>query len=421
MNVLVIGSGGREHALVWKISQSPRVDQIWCAPGNAGIGQIAQLADLKANNIPGLVALAQELQIDLTVVGPEEPLTLGIVDAFRAEGLLVFGPNKAAAELEGSKVFSKDLMLKYGIPTAAYAEFSELSAARDYLQTAPLPTVVKADGLAAGKGVIIAQTKAEAEAAARAMLEEQAFGTAGKRIIIEEFLEGREATIMAFAAGTEFHAMPPAQDHKPAFDGDQGPNTGGMGCYSPVPMITPELQKEAEEKVIAPTLQALTQEKRPYFGILYAGLILTKDGLKVLEYNCRFGDPEAEVILPRLESDLMEQLVPIAQGRFSPAPQWSERAATCVVMAAGGYPGKYETGKAIAGLEEAAALEDVIVFHSATKKAGAGFVTSGGRVLAVTGRGENPQAAIDRAYAAVGKISWENVHYRRDIGAKANR
>jgi phosphoribosylamine--glycine ligase len=421
MRVLVIGSGGREHALVWKISQSPRVEQIWCAPGNAGIGQIAELADLKANNVPGLVALAQELQIDLTVVGPEEPLTLGIVDAFRAEGLLVFGPNKAAAELEGSKVFSKNLMLKYGIPTAAYAEFRELAAALDYLQTAPLPTVVKADGLAAGKGVIIASTKAEAEAAVRSMLEEQAFGTAGKRIIIEEFLVGREATIMAFAAGTEFHAMPAAQDHKPAFDGDQGPNTGGMGCYSPVPMITPELQKEAEEKVIAPTLQALAQEKRPYFGILYAGLIFTKDGLKVLEYNCRFGDPEAEVILPRLESDVMEQLVPIAQGRISPAPKWSKRAATCVVMASGGYPGKYETGKAISGLAEAAALEDVIVFHSATKKAAEGFVTSGGRVLAVTGRGENPQASIDRAYAAVSKISWQDVHYRRDIGAKANK
>jgi phosphoribosylamine--glycine ligase len=419
MKVLVVGSGGREHALVWKIAQSPRVSEVWCAPGNSGIGQTAELSHLKANNLPGLAALAAELKIDLTVAGPEEPLSLGIVDYFRREGLRIFGPDKHAAELESSKVFAKGLMKKYNIPTADFAEFDDPQEALSYLKNLQPPVVVKADGLAAGKGVIIAHSRQEAEAAVRSIMIDRAFGLAGRRLIFEEFLEGPETTIMAFAAGTDFCVMPPSQDHKPIFDGDKGPNTGGMGCYSPVPMVTAELQREAAEKVIAPTLQAMADEDRPYFGILYAGLILTKEGLKVLEFNCRFGDPETQVILPLLENDLMDIIEPMAHGGMGEVPRWSSRAAACVVMASGGYPGEYEKGKIISGIEEAGRLEDVLIFHAATWKAKEGWQTNGGRVLGVTGLGVNLQAAVQRAYEAVEKITWEGVHYRRDIAAKA--
>jgi len=419
MKVLVIGSGGREHALVWKIAQSPRVKEVWCAPGNSGIKQIAELAELKANNIAGLAALATQLKFDLTIVGPEEPLSLGVVNYFREEGLRIFGPDKRAAEIESSKVFAKRVMKKYNIPTAAFSEFDDPSRALAYLDGAPLPLVVKADGLAAGKGVIIAHTREEAEIAVRSIMIEKAFGYAGRRIVIEEYLEGPEATIMAFAAGAEFHTMPAVQDHKPVGDGDKGPNTGGMGCYSPVPMITPELQKEAEEKILGPALRALAAEGIPYFGILYAGLILTKDGLKALEFNCRFGDPETQVILPLLESDLLDLLEPIADGAIGPAPRWSRRAAACVVMASGGYPGKYETGKEISGLEEAAKVNDVLIFHAATWRMKGCWYTNAGRVLGVTGLGDTLEASVKRAYEAAGKISWEGVHYRRDIAAKA--
>ncbi len=419
MNVLIIGSGGREHALVWKIAQSPRVEKMWCAPGNAGIGEIAENAEVKANNLPGLVELARQLKIDLTVVGPEEPLALGIVDAFRREGLRVFGPDKAAAEIEGSKVFSKRLMKKYGILTARFEEFSNAQDASAYIQSVALPAWIKADGLAAGKGAVIAQTEEEAESVVRAMMLEKVFGDAGRRIVVEESLQGQEATVMAFAAGTEFFTMPPAQDHKPVFDGDEGPNTGGMGCYSPVPLVTPELEKEVREKIIAPTLTAMAAEGRPYFGILYTGLMLTAEGPKVIEFNSRFGDPETQVTLPRLESDLVDLLEPIAEGRICPQPRWKNGAATCVVMASGGYPGKYETGKEISGLEEAARLKDVIVFHAATKKTKGRFCTNGGRVLGVTGLGDTLAQSVSRAYEAADKITWEGAHYRKDIAARA--
>jgi len=438
MKILVIGSGGREHALAWKIAQSPRVSQVWCSPGNSGIGEIAELAELKASNIAGLAALAGQLQIDLTVVGPEEPLALGIVDTFRREGLRIFGPDRSAAQIEASKVFAKRLMKKYGIPSADFAEFEKAEDALACLKAKKPPVVVKADGLAAGKGVIVAHAREEAAAAVEAMMLERAFGEAGRRVIIEQYLEGPEATIMAFAAGTDFFAMPPVQDYKPIFDGDQGPNTGGMGCYSPVPMITPELEQEAEEEIIGPALQALAAEGCPYFGVLYAGLILTEEGLKVLEFNCRFGDPEAQVILPLLEDDLVDLLEPIAEGRRCEPPRWSKRAAACVVMASGGYPGKYEIGKEISGLETetvgagspraepfgARALthpSEVIVFHAATRKMRGRFYTNGGRVLGVTGLGDDLEQSVQRAYETVGKIHWEGVHYRRDIAAKALR
>ncbi len=366
-----------------------------------------------------MAALADQLKIDLTVVGPEAPLALGIVDRFQEEGLRVFGPDKKAAELESSKVFAKRLMQKYDIPSADFAEFDDAQKALDYLKGISPPVVVKADGLAAGKGVIVAHSREEAEAAVRSIMIDREFGRAGNRLIIEEYLEGLETTIMAFAAGTRFFTMPPSQDHKPIFDGDKGPNTGGMGCYSPVPMVTPELEKEAQEKIIGPTLKAMMQEGRPYFGILYAGLMLTKEGLKTLEFNCRFGDPETQVILPLLESDLMDVLEPIADGKMGEAPRWSKRAATCVVMASGGYPGKYEKEKQISGLQDAESLENVIVFHAATSRMRDGWYTNGGRVLGVTGLGENLEASVQRAYEAVEKITWEGVHYRRDIAAKA--
>lgn len=421
MKILVIGSGGREHALVWKLKQSPRVEEVWCSPGNAGIRQIAEVADLNVSNIAGLAELAKDIKAELTVVGPEVPLSQGIVDYFREEGLRIFGPTKKAGELEASKVFSKRLMKKYNIPTAAYEEFNDPQQALEYLKSACYPIVVKADGLAAGKGVIIARTQAEANAAVNTIMTEREFGAAGQRIVVEEFLEGQEVSMMAFAAGADFHLMPPAQDHKPIFDNDQGPNTGGMGCYSPVPIVTEAMQQEAADKVIAPTLQAMAAEGRPYYGVLYAGLIITKDGLKTLEFNCRFGDPETQVILPRLESDLVDILEPIAAGHLGDAPRWSNRAATCVVMAAGGYPGKYDKMKQISGLEEAAQLDDTIVFHAATFYVNRHYFTNGGRVLGVTGLGEDLKASVDHAYVAVNKITWENVQFRHDIAAKAMR
>jgi len=419
MKILVIGSGGREHTLVWKLAQSPRVEELWCSPGNAGIGKLAQLADLRDNNIAGLLAFAEQLKIDLTVVGPEAPLSMGIVDAFRAEGLRIFGPDKNAAEIESSKIFSKRLMKKYDIPTARFEEFDNAPEALAYVRGATFPLWIKADGLAAGKGAIVARSKEEAEKIVNTIMVDHAFGPAGQRIIIEEEMHGQEATVMAFAAGTDYFPMPPAQDHKPIFDGDQGPNTGGMGCYSPVPAMTPQLEQTAQEKIIGPILKAMAAEGRPYYGILYTGLMLTEEGLKVVEFNCRFGDPEAEVILPRLESDLVDLLEPIANGKICDAPRWSSRAATCVVMASGGYPDKYEKGKLISGLEEAGKIDDAIVFHAATLKMQDGFHTNGGRVLSVTGLGDTLEESVKKAYEAVEKISWEGAHYRRDIASKA--
>jgi phosphoribosylamine---glycine ligase len=419
VNILVVGSGGREHALVWKLAQSPRIEKLWCSPGNAGIGAQAEIADLKDTNISGLLLLAQEMEIDLTIIGPEAPLCLGIVDAFQREGRRVFGPSKRAAELEFSKIFAKRLMKKYGIPTADFAEFDNPQDALAYVKRITPPIVVKADGLAAGKGVIICHSNEEAAAAVHTIMEEKAFGEAGWRVVVEEYMVGQEATLMAFCAGKDYFVMPAAQDHKPVFDNDQGPNTGGMGCYSPVPIVTPELQCEVEAKIIAPVLSAMAAEGRPYYGVLYTGLMLTEAGPKVVEFNCRFGDPETQVILPLLESDLVDLIVPIAEGRICETPRWKDSAATCVVMASGGYPGKYEPGKVISGLDAAEKLDDVVVFHAATRKLHGQIQTSGGRVLGVAGLGDDLQQSVQRAYDAVAQISWEGAHYRKDIAAKA--
>jgi phosphoribosylamine--glycine ligase len=420
VRVLVIGSGGREHALVWKIAQSPRVSKIFCAPGNAGIARQAECVPLDVMDLAALADFAQRSKVDLTVVGPEAPLVAGICDEFRRRGLRVFGPGKAAAAIEGSKVFAKTLMARHGIPTGAFEVFADYQRARDYLRARALPIVVKADGLAAGKGVAVARSLAEAEAALHAIMVERAFGAAGERVIVEECLRGQEVSVMVFADGEQLVPLAPSQDHKPVFDGDQGPNTGGMGCYSPVPAMSDELLDQALERIMRPTLSAMAAEGCPYSGLLYGGLIMTARGLQVLEFNGRFGDPESQPVLPRMKTDLVEMLEAVADRRLGSARcEWSRQAAVCVVMASGGYPGEYEKGKQITGLDDAERMEDVIVFHAATKRDGSRWLTNGGRVLGVTGLGDSLRQAIDRAYAGVAAIHFEGAHYRRDIGQKA--
>jgi len=420
VRILVIGSGAREHALCWKIAQSPRCTKLFCAPGNAGTAQVAELAPIKAEDIGGLVQFARAHAIDLTVVGPEAALSRGVADAFQREGLRIFGPSRLAAEIESSKTFAKRLMKKHGIPTARFEEFSNAQEALEYVQGVAPPVWIKADGLAAGKGAVVARSKDEAERAVRAMMLEKAFGDAGRRIIVEESMEGQEATLMAFVAGTEFLAMPPAQDHKRVFDDDRGPNTGGMGCYSPVPAVTPEIQRQAADRIIGPTLKALAEEGRPYYGVLYAELMLTAEGPKVIEFNARFGDPEAQAIVPRLETDLVDLIEACLDGGLGKArASWSPQKSVCVVMASGGYPGDYETGKAIHGLERAARLPETVVFHAGTRQTSNGAVTAGGRVLGVTALGSTFREAMDRAYAGVREIEFEGAHYRRDIGRRA--
>ncbi len=420
MKVLVIGGGGREHALVWKIAQSPLVEQVFCAPGNAGIAGQAQCVDLKVDDLDGLLAFAQKEQVGLTVVGPELPLTLGIVDRFRADGLTIFGADKKAAQIEGSKSFSKDLMAKYGVPTAAYGTFTDAEQAKDFIRQQGAPIVVKADGLAAGKGVIVAQTEAEAIAAVEDILCEGAFGSAGSRVVIEEFLEGEEASFLAFTDGERIVPLASSQDHKAVYDGDTGPNTGGMGAYSPAPVVTETLHQQIIDQVLKPTIAGMAAEGCTYSSIIYAGLMIKDGQLKVLEFNARFGDPETQPLLARLKSDIVPVLLACAQGDLSGVElEWHDKAAVCVVMAAGGYPGPYEKGLPIDGLEAAAALEDLTVFHAGTTEKDGRVVTAGGRVLGVTGLGTTVAEAIEKAYQGVKAISWPKVHYRNDIGRKA--
>ncbi|MCH8932799.1 MAG: phosphoribosylamine--glycine ligase [Nitrospinae bacterium] len=419
MNVLIVGGGGREHALAWKIAQSPKVTALFCAPGNPGTAQVATNVNLQADDLDGLLQFALDQSIDLTVVGPEQPLVLGLADRFQAKGLKVFGPSAKAAQLEGSKAFSKNLMQKYGIPTAAYAAFDHADAARAYLKGKG-PQVVKADGLAAGKGVFVCADEAGAVDAVRRIMNDKIFGESGNRIIIEERLEGQEVSLLAFTDGTTVLPMEVAQDHKPAFDGDTGPNTGGMGACSPAPVFTPELKQQVIDRVMLPAVNGMRAEGIPYQGVLYAGLMITADGPKVLEFNARFGDPETQPIMMRMDSDIVPVLEACANGTLDTCSlEWKPGAAVCVVMASEGYPGSYDKGRPISGLDQANSLPGVSVFHAGTKQDGDIIVTNGGRVLGVTALGGNVQMAIVKAYQAVGKIKWPGVHYRTDIGQKA--
>jgi phosphoribosylamine--glycine ligase len=420
MKILVIGSGGREHALVWKIARSPLVTKVYCAPGNPGIGRLAENVPLKVDDLPGLLAFAKKEQIGLTVVGPEVPLSLGIVDLFEEHGLRIFGARKNAAIIEASKAFSKDLMKKYHVPTAAYEVFTEIEPAIAFLDTLGLPVVVKADGLAAGKGVIIAQTREEAVATVTDMLSGNAFGAAGSRVVIEEFLRGEEASFLAFTDGKNIIPLASAQDHKAVFDNDTGPNTGGMGAYSPAPVVTPAIHEKVMEEVMRRTVDGMAAEGRPYRGVLYAGLMIEGGEIKTLEFNARFGDPECQPLLMRMKSDIVPVLLATAAGDISSITlEWHDKAAVCVVLAAKGYPGDYPKGDEITGLDRAAQLEDLFVFHAGTAEKNGKFVTNGGRVLGVTALGDTVREAIERAYAGVAAITWPGVHYRTDIGKKA--
>lgn len=420
MNILVIGNGGREHALVWKLSQSAHVSKIYCAPGNAGIGKIATCIDIAANDIASLMAFAVKEHIALTVVGPEEPLTLGIVEQFEKEGLRIFGPDSKGAILEGSKVFTKNFLKKYNIPTARYQTFTEASEAKKFIKTIGAPCVVKADGLAAGKGVIVAQSVAEAEQAVDLIMKAKAFGAAGNTVVVEEFLRGEEASFLAFTDGTTVLPLPSSQDHKAIYDGDKGPNTGGMGAYSPAPVMTEALTRRVMDEVMLPTVRGMEAEGRPYKGMLYAGLMIDGDRLSVLEFNCRFGDPECQPLLLRLKSDLVDIFQHCIDGTLNKIKlDIDPRPAVCVVMASHGYPGSYTTGYEIKGLQKAAKIEEVAVFHAGTTSKNKKTVTSGGRVLGVTAIGESIKEAIDAAYDAVRLIRWEGCFYRQDIGHRA--
>ncbi len=420
MKVLVVGGGGREHALVWKISQSPKVTKIYAAPGNAGIAGLAECAPIKAEDVPGLLAFAKAKAIDLTIVGPEGPLSMGIVDEFTKAGLRIFGPSGKAAEIEASKRFSKDLMKKYHIPTAEYGVFTDKAAAAAYVREKGAPIVVKADGLAAGKGVVVAETVEEALKALDIIMTEKAYGTAGERVVIEECLRGEEASFMAFSDGRTVVPMASSQDHKRVFDADKGPNTGGMGAYSPAPVVTKQLERKVMDTIMIPTVRAMEKEGRLFKGVLYAGLMIRNNEARVLEFNARFGDPETQPVMARLDTDLIEIIEAILDGRLSTLEiKWKPESAVCIVMASGGYPGNYEKGKKITGLDTAAGLKGVLVFHSGTAMKNGNIVTDGGRVLGVTGLGPAVAAAIDNAYKGAREISFDGAHYRRDIGARA--
>ncbi|MBC8283416.1 MAG: phosphoribosylamine--glycine ligase [Nitrospinae bacterium] len=420
MRVLVIGSGGREHALVWKIKQSPKVEEIFCAPGNAGTNEIAENIPIAADDIEGLLQFALKNEIGLTVVGPEQPLVMGIVDRFEEKGLRIFGPNARAAELEGSKSFSKDIMKKYGLPTAEYQTFTSAERAAEYIKAKNCPLVVKADGLAAGKGVLLCQSSEEALAAVDTIMGKRSFGEAGDQIVVEEFLEGQEISVLAFSDGQTVLLLDSAQDHKAAYDGDKGPNTGGMGAYSPAPVFTEIMQQKVRDKIMLPMVRAMQQEGRPYKGILYAGLMLTKTGPQILEFNARFGDPETQPLLVRMDNDIIPLFEACIDGTLDQCPaHWKNESSVCVVMAAEGYPGAYQKGKAISGLKNANSIPGVVVFHAGTQEQNGEVLTNGGRVLGVTATGENTSSAIERAYEAVGKIKWEGIHYRKDIGHRA--
>lgn len=418
MKVLVVGGGGREHALVWKLKQSPRVKEVFCAPGNAGIAREATCVKIGAEDIPALLAFALEKGIDLTVVGPEAPLTAGIVDQFQAAGLKIFGPSRAAAAIEGSKIIAKEIMAKYGIPTAACAVFTDPGEAAAYIKKIGAPCVVKADGLAAGKGVIVALDEQTALTAVREIMVDKVFGDAGNRLVVEECLVGEEVSILAFTDGVNVIPMISSQDHKRVYDGDQGPNTGGMGAYAPAPVYTPEIHRKTMERILNPMVRALGEEGRIYRGVLYAGLMVTSQGPQVLEFNARFGDPEAQPVLALLESDLVEIIDAILENRLDRIEiKWKEGASICVVLASGGYPGSYEKGKTITGLEELP--PGVVVFHAGTAEKDGAVVTAGGRVLGVTAAGPDIAGAYKSAYGAVKNIHFDGVHYRHDIGKKA--
>jgi phosphoribosylamine--glycine ligase len=425
MKILIIGSGGREHALVWKLSSSPRVTGLYCAPGNPGIAKLATLVPLKANDSAGLAEFVRREGIDLTVVGPEQPLAEGIVDLFQDRSLTVFGPTRRAAELEWSKAFAKEFMERHGIPTASCKIFGtgDGEAAREFLRTCPLPVVVKADGLAAGKGVIICQQRGEAMTALHEMAEDRVFGPAGATIVIEEYMSGPEASVFAVCDGTRHVTLAPAQDHKRVFDDDQGKNTGGMGAYAPTPFVSAQVLQEVEDRIIEPTIRGMASEGRPYSGCLYVGLMLTADGPKVVEYNSRFGDPETQVVLPLYGGDLAELLSAAARGTLASVPSASVTGhAVCVVLASKGYPDAYETGMPITGLEKAEGLPGIVVFHAGTKLLNNTLVTGGGRVLGVTAvAGGSLRQAVTNAYNAVSTVGFEGVHYRGDIARKAFR
>ncbi len=420
MRVLVVGSGGREHALCWAIARSALCGELWCAPGNAGIAEVARLAEVAADDVDGLVRLAQRQKIEFAVIGPEAPLVQGLADRLAEHGIKAFGPSAAAAEIEGSKVFMKDVCARYGIPTAAYARFDEPDAAKEFIHRHGAPIVIKADGLAGGKGVFVCRNENEAHAAIDHLMIETAFGDAGLQVVIEDYLEGEETSFFALVNGTRAVFFATAQDHKPAFDGDQGPNTGGMGAYSPAPIMTPERIDEVMRTIIQPTVVALAAERRPYVGMLYAGLMVTKDGPFLLEYNARFGDPECQPVLMRLKSDLLAALLACVDGRFSELErlQWDPDPALVVVLATHGYPGHYGKGSTIRGLE-AAAAEGAIVFHAGTRANGNAIVADGGRVLGVGARAASFRDAQQLAYRAVDRIQWPEGFCRRDIGWRA--
>ena len=427
LKVLVIGGGGREHALVWKLAQSQKVSRIFCAPGNAGIASLAECVPLAITDSEGLLAFAVENGIDLTVVGPEIPLIAGIVDVFEQRGLRIFGPAREPALLEGSKAYAKGVMLRYNIPTAHFAVFDSQDAASSYLKShfeshPEAPLVVKADGEAAGKGVFICRTDAAGQNAIQQIMGDKVFGASGDAVIVEEFLEGEEASLMAFTDGTTIVPMLAVQDHKRALDGDEGPNTGGMGCYAPVPSVTPALYQQAVNEILRPAIDAIRDSGIPYKGVLYAGIMIGKDGsLKTLEFNCRFGDPETQVVLPLLETDLVDILLGVTDAHLDEVEvRWKPQSGVCVVLASGGYPNAYPTGLPIEGLEQVAHLSDVVAFHAGTKFDDAGnIVTNGGRVLGVTALGDDFAQARARAYAAVKNISFDHMHYRTDIGHRA--
>lgn len=419
MKILVIGSGGREHAIVWKAAQSPRVEKIYCAPGNGGIADLAECVPIKATDIGGIVEFSTQNAVDMVIVAPDDPLAIGMVDALEAVGVRAFGPRKSAALIEASKAFSKDLMKKYGIPTAGYEVFEDSTRAIEYLGGCKYPVVVKADGLALGKGVIIAGDYAEAVNAVNSIMKEKLFGEAGNRVVVEEFMVGPEVSILAFTDGKTVVPMVSSQDHKRAYDHDEGPNTGGMGTFSPSRIYTAEMEKFCMEKIYKPTIEAMNREDRKFKGVLYFGLMITSEGPKVLEYNARFGDPETQVVLPRLKTDIIDIFDACIDERLDEiAIEWEDKAAVCVILASGGYPGKYETGYEIQGIKEAAKDSDTAIFHAGTKGENGKCFTSGGRVLGVASVGENLDEAIAKAYKGVSKISFKDVHYRKDIGIK---
>ena len=425
MKVLVVGGGGREHAIIWKIKQNPSVKKIYCAPGNGGISELAECVPIKATDIYSMVQFAKTNQMDLVVVSPDDPLAEGMVDALQEAGIRAFGPVKAAAEIEGSKAFAKYLMKKYNIPTAEYEVFDSCEKAIEYLKKCKYPIVIKADGLAAGKGVIIAEDFEQASKVVKDMIENKVFGKAGKKIIVEEFLKGREVSALVFTDGKTIVPMVSAQDHKKVFDNDMGLNTGGMGAFSPSRVYTPELAELCMEKIIRPTVEAMNKEGRTFKGVLYCGLMITEEGPKVLEYNARFGDPETQVILPRLKTDLIDVFNAIIDEKLDQINiEWDDRAAACVILASGGYPEKYETGYEIKGIgintneNDNNSISDVLIFHAGTRLENGKYYTSGGRVLGVTALGETLESAVEKAYKEVEKIYFRNMHYRKDIGRK---